>query len=80
MKDKIIENILQHLKTSGAPVLSLKSDDMLFETGILDSFTMVELISFVEETYQIRFNADDLVKENLETLDKLASLIETKKK
>ena len=80
MVQKIIQDISGQMKSMGLPAGSLKPDDMLFESGILDSFTMVELIGFLEEKYSIRLTEEDLVKENLETIEKIAQLIEKKKK
>lgn len=57
----------------------LKAEDYLFTSGVIDSFGIVELISDLENLYSIRFNSDDLKKENLETVNAIARLIETKK-
>ena len=57
----------------------LKENDYLFTTGVIDSFGIVELISDLERDYSIRFEADDLKKENLETVSAIAKLIAAKK-
>lgn len=80
MKDQIIEAVTQQLRSHGCSVSKIKTDDLLFENGILDSFGMVEMIGFLENKYNVRFNEDDLVKENLESLDKIAELVLQKKK
>ena len=57
----------------------LKESDYLFTTGVIDSFGIVELISDLERDYNIHFEADDLKKENLETVSAIAKLIAAKK-
>ncbi|OGV42618.1 MAG: hypothetical protein A2X46_04965 [Lentisphaerae bacterium GWF2_57_35] len=47
----------------------------LFDGNVVDSFGMVELITFLEERYAIRFEGKDLVKEHLESIDRLAELV-----
>ena len=57
----------------------LKENDYLFTTGVIDSFGIVELISDLERDFSVRFEADDLKKENLETVSAIAKLIAAKK-
>ena len=79
MSQKVIQEITDHLKASSPAVNELSSDEMLFESGIIDSFAMVELIVFLESRYSVKFTSDDLVKENLETVKKIADLVAKKK-
>ncbi|KKT91717.1 MAG: Phosphopantetheine-binding protein [Parcubacteria group bacterium GW2011_GWF2_45_11] len=80
MREDIIDDILKHIKSVVIPGSNVKPNDMLFESGVLDSFSMVELISFLENKYSIRLTEEDLIKENLETILKIAHLVEKKKK
>lgn len=78
MVNDIIDDISKHIKTTVLSGSNVKPNDMLFESGVLDSFSMVELISFLENKYCIRLTEEDLVKENLETIVKMAHLVEKK--
>jgi len=54
----------------------LTSDDQSFlQTGILDSSGLLELITFIENTFGIAVNDDELVPENLDSLDNVAKFI-----
>lgn len=54
----------------------LTSDDQSFlQTGILDSSGLLELITFIENTFGISVNDDELVPENLDSLDNVAKFI-----
>jgi acyl carrier protein len=45
------------------------------DTGIMDSTGILELISFLEETYSININDDEMLPENLDSLANLEAFI-----
>jgi len=53
-------------------------DQSLLESGIVDSTGILELIGFLEDTYQVKFLDEELVAENFDTLGKLTSFLMTK--
>jgi len=57
----------------------LDHDDSLLELGIIDSVKMMELIDFIEKTYGISVDDDDLYPENFDTLNAIVAFIESKK-
>jgi len=67
-----------------APVMPLAKagefgdDDSFLEKGILDSTGVLELVGFLEKQFSIRVESDELVPDNLDTLNKLVSFIEKK--
>ena len=50
---------------------SLRDDDSLLEKGIIDSTGVLELVSFIEETFDIRVEDDELIPDNLDSINKL---------
>jgi len=51
-------------------------DDISFlEKGIIDSTGVLELVSFIEETYGISVDDEDLIPDNFDSLNKLSSYI-----
>ena len=48
----------------------------LIEAGIIDSTGVLELVGFLEETFGIRIGDNDLVPENLDTIDNIVSYVE----
>lgn len=50
-------------------------DVHLFDYGYIDSFGAQELITFVETTFEIKINDDDLVKYPLNTVNEIAGFI-----
>jgi acyl carrier protein len=47
----------------------------LIERGIVDSMSLVRLISFIEENYGIQVQDEDIVPENFSSLNKISSFI-----
>ncbi len=54
-------------------------NDELLNTGIVDSLGILEIVSFVERTFQITIADEELTSENFETLAALAKFVESKR-
>ena len=57
---------------------SLENDTDFFDTGIIDSTGTLELVSFIEENYNISVLDNELIKENLSSLIKVDEYIKKK--
>ncbi len=57
---------------------ALKDADSFLETGTLDSTGIMELILFIEETFQLKVTDDEMVPENLDAIDSLVAYVERK--
>jgi acyl carrier protein len=57
----------------------LKDGDSLLDKGIIDSTGVLELVGFLEETYEIQVEDEELVPENLDSIENLVKYIENKK-
>jgi acyl carrier protein len=57
---------------------SLGDDDSFLENGIIDSTGILELVAWIEETYGIRVADDELVPENLDSVNRLAAYVGSK--
>jgi acyl carrier protein len=52
----------------------------LIERGIVDSMSLVRLISFIEENCDIQVQDEDIVPENFSSLNKISSFINERRK
>ena len=73
VRDFILEQFL--LDTDNC---DLANDASFLESGIVDSTGILELIAFLEETYHITIEDDDLVPSNLDSLNNVVAFV-TKK-
>tara|TARA_Y100000589_G_scaffold38509_1_gene32254 strand:+ start:8975 stop:9217 length:243 start_codon:yes stop_codon:yes gene_type:complete len=56
----------------------LTEDTLLLTSGVLDSFSMMELIVFLEEKFDISFTEDELNPEIFATAKKISELVAQK--
>ncbi|MBC8028446.1 MAG: acyl carrier protein [Steroidobacteraceae bacterium] len=71
----ILANFLQ-----GEDPSNLTDDTELKESGILDSLSTLKLVSFLEETFKVEFEANDLDAGNLASLASIEKLVRSKQK
>ncbi|CAG0928935.1 D-alanine--poly(phosphoribitol) ligase subunit 2 [Planctomycetaceae bacterium] len=57
---------------------AIASDESFLASGILDSTGVLELIAFLEDTYGIHFQDDELVAANFDSLGRVASFVARK--
>lgn len=75
IRNYIIENFL-----FGNVDEPINDEDSFMETGIIDSTGILELIEFIETTYSITVDENELIPENLDSLNNLNKFILGKKK
>lgn len=66
----IVENFL-----FGSDDMSLGDDDSFLESGIIDSTGILEVVGFIEDEFDIEVLDEELVPDNLDSLNKLISYI-----
>ena len=52
--------------------------ESLLESGTVDSTGVMELVAFIEETFGVDVDDEDLVPENLDTISDIAAFVERK--
>jgi acyl carrier protein len=57
---------------------SLENDTDFFEKGIIDSTGTLELVSFIEENYNISVLDNELIRDNLSSLTKVNEYVKSK--
>lgn len=75
VRNFVIENFL-----FGEDPESLLNNDSFLETGIIDSTGVLELVAFVEDNYSVEVKDEELIPENLDSIDQLINFIESKLK
>jgi acyl carrier protein len=73
----IIECIGKVLKTEDQAVQNLPGNESLRVIG-MDSLNCVDIVVGIEQEFGIVFNDEELLMENLNTVDKLVSIVTTK--
>ena len=57
------------------PGKTIGNDEALISSGLIDSFSLVDLSLFIEETFGVRIEDTELNVDTFDTLDELVKLI-----
>ena len=75
LKNFILENFIIDENPS-----QLDKNQSFLESGIIDSTGILELVSFIEEHYKITVEDEDLIPDNLDSLNNVVNFINKKLK
>jgi acyl carrier protein len=56
----------------------LVDDESMLNIGIMDSTGILELVAFIESTFEIKVEDEELHRENLDSINKIVSYLERK--
>jgi acyl carrier protein len=54
-------------------------DDSFLEKGVIDSTGVLELVSYIEEVFGINVEDEELIPDNLDSVNRLAEYVQRKK-
>ena len=74
IRDYIARNLL--FSTNG---FGYSDEASFLEEGIVDSQGVMELVAFVEDTFQIKVDDQDIVPDNFDSVSKLSQYVRRKK-
>jgi acyl carrier protein len=77
IKTQVRQYILNNFLMGGDPERITDSVSFI-EKGIIDSTGVLELVSFIQETYGIRIEDAEMVPENLDSLEKIEKYVDSK--
>ena len=78
IKEQVRQFVLDNFMM-GRDAEELKDSGSLLEMNIIDSTGVLELVGFLEETFEITIEDDELIPENLDSLVKIENYIKRKK-
>lgn len=78
MEDEI-RQFLAEIFFLGDDPSTLGGSESLIEAGIIDSTGVLELVGYLEEQYEIRIDDDELLPENLDTIDNIVGFVNRKR-
>lgn len=77
MRYKIRQFIFENFLFGGADD-SLRDDDSFLDKGVIDSTGVLELVAFVEGNFGIKIEDEELMPENLDSVNNLVNFINKK--
>lgn len=76
-QDKIIDFIKENFIVGRSDV-NIDINESLIESGIMDSTGVLELVEFIETTFQIKIEDEELIPDNLETINNIIHFLKKK--
>ena len=79
VKDQIREYVLEEFaKPKG--IMQITDQEVLTKNGIIDSMGIFSLVSFLEDTFNVRVGDEEITHDNLESVDAIEKLVMAKAK
>lgn len=75
-KAKLMEYLTSNFEVDDDDI---EDDTPLFSSSLLDSFGMIDLVSFIEKTAGVKFETLDLHMDNVDSVDKILAFVASKK-
>ncbi|MDX2503274.1 MAG: phosphopantetheine-binding protein [Gammaproteobacteria bacterium] len=77
IKDKLRSYILENFLFTDDQS-ELNNEDSFMDQGIIDSTAILELLFFLEEEFSIKVEAEEMIPDNLDSINKVTRFIESK--
>jgi acyl carrier protein len=77
----VLKNVVDFIKENfimGRSDALIDPDESLIESGIMDSTGVLELVEYLETTYEIQIQDEELIPENLETVNNIVNFLKAK--
>ncbi len=81
MSDQTISKLEKFIATQilKQPNRNISADEPLLSNGLIDSFSLMDLALYVEDTFGVRIEDTELNADTFDTLNQLSALIESRK-
>ena len=75
------EGVLSYLNENAERegVTAPQAEDDLFKLGVLDSFTLVDFVSLLEEQYSIKISDSDVSPENFRSIEVIEQYVDSRR-
>lgn len=82
MNEELIQKLGEHIAKNilRQPNRQLKQDQPLLSSGLIDSFSLVDLALYIEDTFNVHIDDSELNADTFDTLEGLAALIASRSK
>jgi acyl carrier protein len=81
MTDQTISSLEKFIATQilKQPQRKIAADEPLLSSGLIDSFSLMDLALYVEDTFGVRIEDTELNPDTFDNLNQLSALIESRK-
>ncbi len=72
-RDTLVEYMVKHFNVREE---DLSDGTLLFSSGLLDSFYLVDLVTFIEKQTGVKVGATEMTLDNLDSIDRILGFLE----
>ncbi len=76
--DKIKTQLTKFIKNNFPLNGPLNDNDSFFDNGIIDSIGVLELVGFIEKKFDIKVDDEELIPDNLDSINSILEFIKGK--
>ncbi len=76
--EKIKLKIVKFIKNNFPLNDELNDDDSFFDSGIIDSIGVLELVAFIEKKFNVKIDDEELIPDNLDSVNRILNFIKDK--
>jgi acyl carrier protein len=74
-----LQELIRNYVLESVNIAEIENDCDLFESGIVNSLFAIELMTFLEKTFEIKVTMDDLDMDNFKTINASSEFVRRKK-
>ncbi len=80
MTTEIVQTLATYIATQilKQPKRTIQPDEPIISSGLVDSFSLVDLSIYIEKVFNVRIEDTELNRETFDTLNQLAALIHSR--
>ena len=78
IREKVKEFIVNNF-SMGEDTGKIQDDTSFLEDALIDSTGILELVEFIQETYSFKIEDDELIPDNLDSINKIERFINSKR-
>ena len=75
MRKEIVAFLKEKMQETGVEVRDIEPDEPIFSSGLLDSFVLVDMVTFLEKKFGVLVPDEDLKVSNFDTLNLIKAYI-----
>jgi len=76
--EKIKLKIVKFIKNNFPLNDELNDNDSFFDSGIIDSIGVLELVAFIEKKFNVKIDDEELIPDNLDSVNRILNFIKDK--
>jgi acyl carrier protein len=75
-REKIRDYILQEILDARYRAITLRDEDSIVKSGLVDSMAIVEIISYIEKCFGINITDSEIRIDDFDSVDSICNLVE----